>query len=415
MTHVHERKVRVGSPSRVEGEGAMRVRLNGSGVKEVRLEIHEPPRVFEAFLRGRSHTEVPDIVARVCGIYPVAHQMSACLAIEDACGVRVDGQLAALRRLLYCGEWIESHALHIYSLHAPDFLGYPSAIDMARDHRADVERGLALMKVGIDLKELVGGRAGHPGNVRIGGFSRVPSRSELAPVRAELRRASDLALETVAWVAGFDIPDAEVGHAFLALNQDGCYPLDGGTVITNIGRGFPVWQFEDYVLENQVPHSTALHTELVDGTRYLTGPLARYSLDSRHLSPSAAEAARAAGLGPVCSNPFRSIVVRAVEAVYAIDEALRIIDAYEPPGRPSVDVRPRAGRGCGATEAPRGVLYHRYDLAEDGTVTAARIIRPTSQNQAAIEDELYDLVEANPSLDDEALTALCERAIHNHV
>jgi coenzyme F420-reducing hydrogenase alpha subunit len=414
MTHVHERTMRVGSLARVEGEGALHVRVSGRRVEDVRLEIYEPPRFFEAFLRGRSYTEPPDITARVCGICPVAYQMSACLAIEEACGVKVGGQLAALRRLLYCGEWIESHALHMYLLHAPDFLGYASAIDMAVDHRADVERGLALKKCGNDLMELIGGRAIHPVNVRIGGFYRVPSRTGLGPITAQLRRALDLALDTVTWVSGFDFPEATARHAFLALKQDDRYPVDGGSAVADAGAGFPVRQFEDHVFEKQVPHSTALHAELVDGSTYLTGPLARYSLNSRLLSPLAAEAARVGGLGPVCRNPFRSIVVRAVETVYAIEEALRIIEAYEPPDRPAVPVEPRAGRGCGATEAPRGLLYHRYDLAADGTITAARIIPPTSQNQAAIEAELYDLVQANLGLSDEALTALCERVIRNH-
>ena len=416
MTHLHERTLRVGSLARVEGEGAMHVRLDGDGrVEAARLEIYEPPRFFEAFLRGRDFTEAPDITARVCGICPVAYQMSACRALEDACGVEVGGQLAELRRLLYCGEWIESHALHVHLLHAPDFLGYPSGIDMARDHRADVERGLELKKAGNALMELVGGRAIHPVNVRVGGFHRVPTRAELLAFAPTLRRALELALETVVWVAGFDFPEAAVDHRLLAVDQGSCYPIDGGTgVLTDSGAAYDTRHFEDHVLEYQVPHSTALYAKLADGGTYLTGPLARYSLNSAKLSRHAAAAARAAGLGAVCRNPFRSIVVRAVEIVYAVEEALRIIEQYEPPPRPSLEVEPRAGRGCGVTEAPRGLLYHRYDLAEDGTIRAARIVPPTAQNQAAIEAELCGLVAANHRMDDAGLTHLCEQAIRNH-
>ena len=417
MTHLHERTLRVGSLARVEGEGAMHVRLDGAGrVETARLEIYEPPRFFEAFLRGRGFAEAPDITARVCGICPVAYQMSACLAMEDACGVTVGGQISELRRLLYCGEWIESHALHVHLLHAPDFLGYPSGIDMARDHRPEVERGLELKKIGNALMELVGGRAIHPVNVRLGGFHRVPARSELTAFAPTLRRALELAMESVVWVAGFDFPEAHLRHRFLAVNQGARYPIDGGTgVLTDTGLGYDVRHFEDYVFEYQVPHSTALYAQLADGTTYLTGPLARYSLHAAKLSRHAATAARAAGLGTECRNPFRSIVVRAVEIVYAIEEALRIIDEYEPPDRPFVPVEPRAGRGCGVTEAPRGLLYHRYDLAEDGSITTARIVPPTAQNQAAIEAELCDLVQANHTgMDDEALTHLCEQAIRNH-
>ena len=416
MTHRHERTLRVGSLARVEGEGAMHVRLDDVGrVREARLEIYEPPRFFEAFLAGRAAAEAPDITARVCGICPVAYQISACLAVEEACGVTVGGPLADLRRLLYCGEWIESHALHVHLLHAPDFLGYASGIDMARDHRADVERGLEIKKIGNALMALVGGRAIHPINVRVGGFHRVPSRAELARFAPELRRALEMAMKTVVWVAGFDFPDVTARHRLLAVDQGDRYPIDGGSgILTDADYGFRVSRFEDYVFEHQVPHSTALYAELADGSRYLTGPLARYSLHSAKLSGHAATAARAVGLGAECRNPFQSIIVRAVETVYAIEEALRIIEAYEQPDQPWIPVPPRAGRGHGVSEAPRGLLYHRYDIAEDGTIVQARIVPPTAQNQAAIEAELCDLVEAHRELGDAELTELCERAIRNH-
>jgi sulfhydrogenase subunit alpha len=421
MTHRNERALQVGSLARVEGEGAMRIRLHDGEVADVELEIYEPPRFFEAFLRGRRYTEPPDITARVCGICPVAYQMSACRAIEDALGVTVPQPIANLRRLLYCGEWIESHALHIYLLHAPDFLGYESAIAMARDHRPLVERGLALKKAGNEILELVGGRAIHPVNVRIGGFYRAPARAELAPLAERLRWARDAALETVRWVSGFDFPDFTHDHPMLALSSPGTYAIESGTpTSTRIlddhaggGRSFPVSAFERHVVEEQVPHSTALHARLA-GERYLVGPTARYSLSSQWLSEAAREAARDAGLGAECRNPFRSIVVRAVEVVYAVDEALRIIEVYEPPDRPAVDVEPRAGMGYGATEAPRGVLYHRYELDTDGLVTAARIIPPTSQNQAAIEDDLRRFVASRLGLGDDQLQWECEQAIRNY-
>jgi sulfhydrogenase subunit alpha len=196
MTH-RERTLRVGALARVEGQGAMYVRARDGRVEEVRLDIYEPPRFFEAFLRGRAHTEPPDITARICGICPVAYQMSACRAIEAACGVTVNGHLEALRRLLYCGEWIESHTLHIYLLHAPDFLGYPGAVEMARDHRQVLERGLALKKAGNAIMEVIGGRPIHPVNVRVGGFYRVPTRGELDALAERLRGALDDALATV--------------------------------------------------------------------------------------------------------------------------------------------------------------------------------------------------------------------------
>jgi len=407
------RTLTVGALTRVEGEGALHVTLTDGTVDTCELNIYEPPRFFEAFLRGRAYTEPPDITARVCGICPVAYQISACNAIEDACGVTLDPALVALRRLLYCGEWIHSHVLHIYLLHAPDFLGYPDAISLAKERREFVERGLALKKAGNRLMEQLGGRAIHPINVRLGGFYSVPSRADLEPLAEMLRKALDDALYTVRAVAEFDFPDVEFDHELLTLSDPDRYAIENGTIKRSDGPAFAVADFSDHVVESQVPHSTALHATL-DGARYVTGPLARYSLNSARLSPVAREAATEAGLGDVCRNPFRSIVVRAVEVVYAIEEALRIIAEYERPARPFVDVPARAGVGHGVSEAPRGLLYHRYEIGEDGLIRAATIVPPTSQNQAAIEHEMAQLVAANLSLDDATLTSLCERSIRNY-
>ncbi|WP_123024095.1 Ni/Fe hydrogenase subunit alpha [Mycolicibacterium stellerae] len=407
------RTLTVGALTRVEGEGALNVTLIDGAVDTVELNIYEAPRFFEAFLRGRSYTEPPDITARVCGICPVAYQVSACNAIEDACGVAIDPELVALRRLLYCGEWIHSHALHIFLLHMPDFLGYPDAIALAKDQRELVERGLALKKAGNRLMEQIGGRAIHPVNVRLGGFYSTPSRADLKPLTETLRRALDDALYTVQRVAEFDFPDSEFDHEFLSLTDPLRYPIENGTIARSAGQPFPVEDFTTHVVEAQVPHSTALQATL-DGGRYLTGPLARYSLNSAKLSPIAAQSAAGAGLGVVCRNPFRSIVVRAVEVVYAVEEALRIIAEYERPSRPFVEVPARAAVGHGVSEAPRGLLYHRYQIGEDGLIRAATMVPPTSQNQAAIEHEMGQLVAANAALDDASLTSLCEKSIRNH-
>jgi len=414
MTHKNERVLSVAELSRVEGEGALYIRTAGNRVEEARLDIYEPPRFFEALLRGRGYAEPPDITARICGICPVAYQLSACAAIEDACGVTVPAAVTDLRRLLYCGEWIESHALHIYLLHAPDFLGYGSGIEMAADRRDLVERGLALKKAGNAIMEAVGGRAIHPVNVRLGGFYRAPARAELAALAEPLKRALDIALETVRWVAGFEFPDHAVDADLLALTQPGTYAIEQGTFATRSGLSFPSPAFDAHVIEEHVPHSTALHAHLAGGGRYLTGPLARYTLGSRWLSPLAREAAHAAGLGETCDNPFRSIVVRAVETVYAAEEALRLIAAYEPPDPPAVEVPPRAAVGYGATEAPRGTLWHRYEVTADGLIASARIVPPTSQNQAAIEADLREFVQAHLDLDDAELTRRCEQAIRNY-
>ncbi|MBL8774565.1 MAG: nickel-dependent hydrogenase large subunit [Acidimicrobiales bacterium] len=408
------RTIKVEALARVEGEGAMHVEIRDGALVGVELQIYEPPRFFEAFLRGRRHTEPPDITARICGICPVAYQMSACEAIEDACGVVVDGPLRALRRLLYCGEWIESHTLHVYMLHAPDFLGYHGAIEMAADHRERVEQGLALKKVGNQIVEVLGGRAIHPLNVRVGGFYRVPTRRELQPVLDGLLRVREIAEGTVRWVGAFDMPDLTYDHELVALSRPDEYAVVGGNVVSSSGLDIPVSAFLDEFAEEHVARSNALHAYRSDGTRYLVGPMARFALGYDRLSESARAAAVEVGVGPDDRNPFRSIVVRAVEVLHAVDEAIGLIEAYEPPDQPAVPVEPRAGVGHGVSEAPRGLLYHRYTLDDEGFITDAVIVPPTSQNQPSIEADLFRLVEQNLDLDDDALRHVCEQSIRNH-
>ncbi|MFN8162198.1 MAG: Ni/Fe hydrogenase subunit alpha [Solirubrobacterales bacterium] len=409
------RTIRTEALARVEGEGAMRVRVAGGEVLDVQLQIYEPPRLFEGLLRGRALGEAPDITARICGICPVAYQMSACEAMEDALGIELDEPLRALRRLIYCGEWIESHCLHLYLLHAPDFLGYESGFEMAREHGEVVERGLRTKKAGNRLIAAVGGREVHPVNVRVGGFYRAPRPAELAGVRDQLERAREEALETVRWTASLDFPELERDYEFVSLRPEDPseYPIDRGRIVSSLGVDVEPAGFDQTFEELQVEHSTALHSVVRGRGSYLTGPMARFNLNRGRLSPLAAEAAGAAGIGEGTANPFRSIVVRAVEILYALDEALRLIDSYEPPARPFLEAEPRHAVGHGATEAPRGLLYHRYEVTGDGEIASARIVPPTSQNQRTIEEDLHEFVSAHLGLPDEELTLRCEQAIRN--
>jgi coenzyme F420-reducing hydrogenase alpha subunit len=408
------RTIKVDYLARVEGEGALYVKVKGDTVTDVQFRIFEPPRFFEALLRGRAYSEAPDITARICGICPVAYQMSAVHAMEDAFGITVGGQLRALRRLLYCGEWIESHVLHIYMLHAPDFLGYQDAIRLAKDYPAIVQRGLQLKKVGNEIVSLLGGREIHPINVRVGGFYRVPTRRELEPLAERLRWAREAALETVQWVAGLPFPDFTQDYEFVALHHPDEYPFNEGRLVSSKGLDIPVREYDAHFVEDHVAHSNALQSRLIERGAYFAGPLARYNLNYDRLSPLAQDAARAAGLGPTCANPFQSIIVRSVETLYACDEALRIIDAYAPPDQPAVAVEPRAGWGFACTEAPRGILYHRYQIDEAGLIRDARIIPPTSQNQKTIEADLGRFVAAHLELPLDELTWRCEQAVRNY-
>jgi sulfhydrogenase subunit alpha len=408
------RTVKVDYMARVEGEGAIKVVVRDGVVQTAELSIFEPPRFFEAFLRGRNFLEASDITARICGICPVAYQMSAIHAMENALGIAVTGPLRALRRLLYCGEWIESHVLHIYMLHAPDFLGYDSAIAMAQDHGDAVRRGLALKKVGNELLTVLGGREVHPINTRVGGFYRAPRKRELQTLVEPLQRAREAALATVKWTAGFEFPDRTRDYTFVALSHPDEYPFNEGKISSNRGLAITPKDYEAHFEETHAERSTALRSHIIGGGSYLCGPLARYSLNFDKLSPLAREAAREAGLGTTCTNPYRSIIVRAVEVLYACDEALRIIDDYQGPDQPAVPVEPRAGTGFGATEAPRGLLYHRYRLEADGSIAEAQIVPPTSQNQASIEADLVSYIGGFLDLPDDALRERCEQTIRNY-
>ena len=409
-----ERTIRTEALARVEGEGAMQVRIRDGEVENVELQIYEPPRFFEAFLRGRGFQEAPDITARICGICPVAYMTSAFNAMEDALGVEVSDGIRVLRRLAYCGEWIESHALHVFLLHAPDFLGFESAWAMARDHREMVEAGLRIKATGNDLLRTIGGRAIHPINVRVGGFYKAPARADLEAVVPALEECRELARRAVAWVAELDFPDFEQDYEFVALRDPDRYAIEDGRLVSSSGLEIGPGVYEEHFAETHVPHSTALQSRLTDGGTYFLGPMARYSLNSRQLSDVAREAAAAAGLGESCRNPFKSIVVRAVEILYAFDEALRLISRYDAPDPPAVPVEPRASVGTGWSEAPRGMLWHRYRLEGDGSIAEARIVPPTSQNQARIEQDLLEFVRPRVDLPDDRLQWECEQAIRNY-
>ena len=433
------RTIRVGAVARVEGEGALTIRLRDGKPEEVRLRIFEAPRYFEAFLRGRSMQEVPDITARICGICPVAYQMSSCHALERIVGVEMPGPLRELRRLLYCGEWIESHTLHIYLLHAPDFLGYESGIAMAQarpEYAELVRNALQLKKAGNAIVTLLGGRAIHPINVRVGGFYRLPSREELARLGEQLKGGRDFARQTVRWAAGLDFPPVEHDYEFVALRHPGEYPMNEGRLVSNRGLDIGMGEFPDHFEEYQVPYSNALQCWRKPGGRgqrsevsgqksdapsptsgegaYYVGPLARWNLNFDRAPATVRQAADETGIAWPCRNPYASIVARGLEVLYAIEEALRIIADYEPPERPVVEYQPLAGEGAWITEAPRGILYHRYETDAAGLIRQATIVPPTSQNQLQIEQDLMRLAPRLVDLPEDEAALQAEKMIRNY-
>jgi len=408
------RTIHVETLARVEGEGSLYIKMSGDRVSDIKLKIYEPPRFFEAFLRGRHYSEVPDITSRICGICPIAYQMSAIHAIERALDIHVDPSIRLLRRLFYCGEWIESHALHIFMLHAPDFLGYPDVIAMAADHRNLVEKALRLKKIGNALVRLLGGREIHPISATVGGFYKVPSKAELEPLTADLEWALQASQETVEWTAKLDFPNFEQDYEFVALRHADEYPLNEGTLVSNRGLNIDPAEYEDHFTELHVKHSNALHSIIRGRGSYLVGPLARFNLNFDRLPSIAQDSAKAAHLKAPVLNPFRGIVVRAVELVFACAEALRILREYEPPPAPICEIPSRAGIGQAITEAPRGILYHRYAFNDRGLILTAKIVPPTSQNQKRIEDDLREYASQLAGWPQQEATWKCEQAIRNY-
>ncbi len=410
----NEREIDVPYLARVEGEGAMYLRLEDNAVTDLEFKIFEPPRFFEAFLEGRRYSEAPDITARICGICPIAYKMSACNAMEDAAGVVVPQDLQRLRRLIYCGEWIESHSLHVFFLHAPDFLGYESGIAMAAEFPNRVETGLKLKKIGNRLMTVLGGREIHPINVKVGGFYRVPAPAELELLEADLEWGIEAAIDTVRWVSGFPFPEFVRSYEYVALHHPDEYAIHEGRVRSNRGIDIAADRWPEVFEEQHVSWSNALHSRVKSRGSYHVGPIARYSLNHDQLTPKARQEADRAGLGRICRNPFKSIVVRAVELVFAFEEALRLLEAYVKPGQPWVAVDPSSSTGHGVSEAPRGILYHRYSLDSQGLITKAQIVPPTSQNQLSIEEDLRSFVEGRTHLDDDTLQWQLEQAIRNY-
>ncbi len=390
-----ERRFDVEGITRVEGEGSLRLVVRDGQVTEAQLAIFEAPRYFEQLVVGRTQDEVLDIVARICGICPVAYQMSAVHAFEDLAGITAEPAVRSLRRLLYCGEWIESHALHVYLLHAPDFLGCANAVELAALDRGAVERGLALKKAGNRIVAVLGGRPIHPVSVRVGGFSKVPTKRELQAMRPDLEAALGHALGTVDWVSTFVAPDFEREERFVSLRHPTEYPMSDGRIVSSDGLDLAPTDWEAAFHEEQVPWSHALQAHMGDRIPYLLGPAARITLAADQLHPLARAALDRIGLADaIRRNPYWSIAARAIELVHAVAEALDIVDGYVPPDRAAEPWKPRPGTASWATEAPRGLLFHHYEVDERGRIATAKIVPPTSQNQAAIEADMTSFAPA---------------------
>ncbi|WP_455219016.1 Ni/Fe hydrogenase subunit alpha [Kaarinaea lacus] len=414
MTDHKQIKIEVPVLARVEGEGALELSITDDHIDKLHLRIFEPPRFFEKLLEGRSYADVLDIVARICGICPVAYQMSAVHAIESIFNINPGVWVRDMRRLMYCGEWIESHALHIHLLAAPDFLGFENAVAMAKQYPDEVRRGLHLQGLGNRLLRLLGGRSVHPVGACVGGFFSAPAMEDVKNLLQEFKQALPVAKELVLWTAPLRLPDDQQDFISVSLRHDNEYPMNEGRIVSSQGLNIPINDYQQHFKEIHMPHSTALHSQL-DGQPYLVGPLARINLNIDRLPGSLQQVIKETGINFPSNNMFHSVVVRAIEIYYAIWQAIQIMENYSIPDSSSVEASPKAGVGFGCTEAPRGILWHRYELADSGNVCDAIIVPPTSQNQARIEQDLELSLKAfGLDQNDDALRLRSETVIRNY-
>jgi coenzyme F420-reducing hydrogenase alpha subunit len=406
--------IEVPALARVEGEGGLYIGVQDGKIKEIRVDIYEPPRFFEGFLRGRSMFEVPDITARICGICPVAYQMSAVNALEASQGITVTPAIRALRKLLYCAEYIESHALHIYLLQAPDLLGQESAISLAAVAPEVVAKALRMKKAGNAILRIIGGRSVHPVSTTVGGFYRWPEKDQLTAMLPELEWSLAAAAETARWAVTLPYPELEVECEYVALRHPKEYGVLDGEVVSSSGQKVSVAEYEKFYLEEHVRHSNSLHSHTREGKKYMVGPLARLNLNSEQLGPAAQSLMKELKIKIPIHNPFKALVARSLELVDAYENAIRLIKGYNPEGKSRVEFEPKPGEGCGASEAPRGLLFHKYSVDGRGLVQKARIVPPTSQNLARMEADLWEFAPKMLDKPHDEATLACESLVRSY-
>ncbi|GGK65657.1 Ni/Fe hydrogenase subunit alpha [Amphritea balenae] len=405
--------IRVPILARVEGEGAMDLDIRDGAIEKLQLRIYEPPRFFEKFLEGRAYHEIPDVVARICGICPVAYQVSAVNAIESAFNMDPGPWVKAMRRLIYLGEWIESHALHIHLLALPDFFGYQSGIAMAKDHPAEVRRGLKLQNLGNEIMRCIGARSVHPVSIKVGGLHKAPDDAKLARLLRALEEALPEALEMCDWLASIPLPDDQQTFNCTALKAAN-YAVEDGILVSSTGLNLKPEQYDQHFTEFHQPQSTALWSHM-DGEAYLVGPLARMNLTAQTMPAISQPVMHKFAHRFPSNNMFDSMLARGIEIVFAMQEAISILQGYSRPQHSFIESTPQESQGQGWSEAPRGLLWHHYELDRQGIVRKARLVPPTSQNQARIEQDLHrSLLNFGLDNSDDDIRLHCEKVIRNY-
>jgi coenzyme F420-reducing hydrogenase alpha subunit len=407
--------INVNPISRVEGHGRLVVRSSNGKTPEVIWEVTESPRFFELMLRGRPWHDAHVLASRICGICSVSQQFASLAATEAAFGIQPSEQTILLRKLLYVGEMIESHMLHVYLLASPDFLNVGSVFPIMETNRELVLTGLRLKKLGNDIMKLIGGRAVHPQAATVGGFSRLPDEQSLLYLGKRLQEALPDIQATAELFKKLDIPQFHRETEYISLKYPDEYALIRGSIYSTDTGTAPLNQYLDITNEYCVPHSTAKFAKHVRES-YLVGALARINVNHAQLHPLAAQVADELGIQPICCNPFMNTLAQIVETVHEIEEGQNIVKRLLENGisKEKFAVEFQAGRGVGAVEAPRGLLIHDYSYDNTGHIIKANCIIPTNQNHANIQHDLESLVRNNLSNGADNLRKLCEMLIRSY-
>jgi sulfhydrogenase subunit alpha len=384
--------------TRVEGHGNIVIDMKNGKLLTSHLEVVEPPRYFEAMVKGYPYTDIALITSRICGICSVGHQMTSLKATEKALGIQVSEQTVLLRKLLTYGATMQSHVLHIYFLAAPDLLGAPSVVPLATSHPDAVKMALRMKKLSNDICDKLGGRTIHPNRLVPGGFTKLPSEADLKWIRDMLVNQmvpdAKASLALLASLAS-KFPAFERGTEYIGLRTDSEYAFyDGAIASTDTGLT-PVDDYLSVTNEYVVPHSTSKHCRHAR-TSYSVGALGRFNNNFDKLNPLARQAAGTLGLEPVVKNPFLNTAAQLVETIHVVEESLKLLDVLLTKGvAPEQPVAPgklREGRGAEATEVPRGILFHDYTYDNRGQIVKANCIIPTTQNTQCIDDDMKELV-----------------------
>ena len=400
--------------TRVEGHGNIQVEIKNGEIVDAKWAVVETPRFFEAMLKGMSHNMAPVLTARICGICSIGHALASLRAVERAMDVEVPPAARKLRLLAKHGETLQSHALHVFFLAAPDFLGVPSVLPLIKSHPEVVTMAARLKGLANDMCDLIAGRTTHPVSLAVGGMGKMPSEDELAALKNRLSESIADILVAVDLFKTIEIPDFVRETEFVSLKGQRDYPWIGGDLYSSDGVIKQEDDYLDMTNEYKMDFTTSKFAKL-SRESFAVGALARFNNNHEYLHEKAQAAAAALGLVPVNHNPFMNNVAQLVECYHVVLESIEMIEDLLESGdrefrRP---YKVKAGEGVGAVEVPRGILYHNYKIDKTGKVTKANCIIPTTQNNANIHHDLRALVEQQVRLNksDEEIKKLCEMLV----